>query len=500
MPTRVPSGRSFAYAVKMPLQTASLQFTRKVQTIECLETERPQSQDTVRHILLNAVGEVEKKLATIDQTFRGRAKTYSDCIRKYVPPILAMMKLNEINVIFNKAQVDRILNYICPPDTHIGSRMLRDIYEKTLQYVPDCFQEIFKDLKRILFFLDKYCLSFSTTEQKKYMDTAFHYEQKRQELINLININIEDVGKNFERFCNDGLDLKCFGIQVNDIARACECDTVLFLLMFPQACVNIENACKGIRMWIQTDEEYADYIKDDIETIEKKIESHTRAVRQFLSKSHQLEVQMNHTRRQCSDLENEIQKLQSRETSLQRQTKGLKRELSDLDLELGTLEHEKILVSRGVLATNPKNTMNTLNRKTIYVKEKINSIETRMLQLTQKTEFINQKREDLNEVRDAAATLRNETKKAKQDHLNFQLELQAMKKALEQLKKIYLLKNSPESIKKVFYGLPVKAKHQRPQAAARTRNPVTPASGKRPKSNPVPGRIIAVVQRNFETS
>ncbi|XP_013392194.2 uncharacterized protein LOC106160203 [Lingula anatina] len=442
--------------------TATLQFSRKSQTLEELDKERPKSLEAVREILREATTDVETKLSLIEVSLIGRGVTYADFIRPYVAPIVSLMKSLEIYEIYNKKQIEEIIHQGIETGEAVkesdlpGYHMLKECYHKIKEYLPGAFTAIFLEIEKILENLDKYCRSFSKAEEREYMDTPSHYEMKRQELWKLIRVNLDDVKDMIGRYQEDGVDIKMFGIHARDIGRGCECERLPFLLMFPQTCVNVRNACKGIRQWLKADEEYPSYIKDDIIDMEKKIEHKTREERESQMRSSQLEYKMRHVQQECSVLESELKKLIAREMAFNQDARKLEREINKLELEIGTLEQEKVMSSKGLIKSS--HPPEALSRKIHDLKEKHHGLATKHSHVQAKIMLVEKKREMLRESNANASALRSASRKARTEHTNVEHELHTMNERLEELKQIYLYKTSHETPKKIFYGLPLAPK------------------------------------------
>ncbi len=146
---------------------------------------------------------------------------------------------------------------------------------KILNTIPHAFIDLKEDIYKIMAVIEKYCKSFFKGKSDPYLETACHYELKIKDFKDAIDMHIDNIFKMADSYKGSGLVVKSFGFTTNQLARKCSCGDLPFVLMFPEACQNIQNACSGLEKWIEEDTYYADYIKRDIADLELK---HTRLV------------------------------------------------------------------------------------------------------------------------------------------------------------------------------------------------------------------------------
>lgn len=75
-----------------------------------------------------------------------------------------------------------------------------------------------------------------------------------------------------DKFEKETLHVQHFDISMKEMAERLRIDHSPIAIMFPTACQNLRNACKGLLMWVEADMTYSQYLRYDITELEKKKE------------------------------------------------------------------------------------------------------------------------------------------------------------------------------------------------------------------------------------
>ena len=178
---------------------------------------------------------------------------------------------------------------------------LKEAHRKVRDNIPDKFKEMIMDIKTVLKYVEKYCLSFYNLEDENEVDyeTAKEYEQKRCDLAKDIRERLGTISAMANKFKNDHFylsDLSSFGIE---LSRKWDASHAPFLMIFPESCEHIRMSCAGVNSWLDEDASYDVYVANDVKDFEAKKEETLKLLRDYQQKYHQLSFRLKQVSLHC---------------------------------------------------------------------------------------------------------------------------------------------------------------------------------------------------------
>jgi hypothetical protein len=352
----------------------------------------------------------------VERIFYGNAHPETD-VRKWVPVIFNVMKTTDISEIKILCQFNSMLERANDPSRRFllepnSIEILNECITKIRNSTPDMFYNIMGAIQRIHTYLHKYCLSFFSLKRNDlYLETAQHYEMNRRELSDTILTKTAGVVEMMQNFTTDGIDLASFSLNTKEMARRCDCATIPFVLMFPEACEKIRVACKAIRRWLEADEQYPSFIKNDVDDLEKKQAFHSRLVRESQERIFQLEYRLRHIKKELSETEMELDKLMKRNASLQDHEARVLAEYSSMKLELEIKNVRKAELRNNAANMRPgeyNETNDRLINEINALKERMNAAYKSVESIQLKMKWIEERRERVQAVKERMISVRTE--------------------------------------------------------------------------------------------
>ena len=468
------------------MSKTGLAFHRKSQSLEDMRWQRPKSLDELYKAVLKATGDVEGKLTELEKLFYN-GKQPEDELRQILPHIREVMVTCQVTYIHAAYQINEMMNIGNNPDEIFKADQksfttLSNYHRKLMEFVPGRLQESLEELELITDSLNRYCLSFYTNmESDPYMETAQHYERKRADLKAAIHIhmsNISKMGRMYRDRC--GLPVKVFGMHANELARACDCGDLPMLLVFPEACQNIRNACKGVRKWVAEDEMYANFIQSDIRSLEAVKAMKSKHLRDLQEKAFQLEHKHRATTKQIQELELDLERLHHRDTQLNEEVARLENDIRymEIDIELKEQERER-LRERSIFPNGKDIAVEKIASEISELRYKIPACKKEIAATKGKMSFLLQRQQQLRTNRVTLVDVTRDLKKARTESTNAITEMKRIDRCLVQLREIHKHKTAADVPKKIFYHMPIGTHHGTGQKTA-----VAKADGKakiRPK-------------------
>ena len=392
------------------------------------------------------------------------ATSHDDNIRSVLPDVRAVMRDFNITYIHAGYQIDEVLhatNIITNYNEDAVARILK-YHQKVLEFVPAFFVPLTDDLKQCIQYMKRYLLSFyqGKKESSSYVETAFHYEMKRREIERVINMhmkNITNMGTAYRS--KRGLNVKMFGFSTNELARRCDVGDLPMLLVFPEACANIQHACAAVEKWVKADQEYAEFLKMDIMDLESKKDRQLRIVRDGKQTLYQTEHRIKNIAKEIQDLEQDIARLKHRDKQLSNEIDKLKKSKHNMNLDIEIKEQQR----EEIRAQTPINydkintiadQIATLRSQLPDMDRKIDYVRNKMALLTDRKQSMESKEKELSDKK-------KEVKQQRKTAEESEAELKRIDEAIAQLKEIYSRKTSNDVTKKIFHDLPVEPRNAR---------------------------------------
>lgn len=460
------------------MAATGLAFYRKNQTLNDLLNERPQSLESLRKSLETAIQGINNQISSAEREFNG-GRSHQDVIRKVTKASRGIMKSLELTYLNSSQQIMKIVERTLEPSEVFQFDMeavetVKDYHRKLIELFPEIIEPLAVQIKQVLKLVQTYCLSFSPIKRLEKstnpgLETCVHYELKRIELEKAISEKISNIGQMMTAFNSDtGVLPESFGMSSNELARACDCGDITYTLIFPEACSNMRNACQGLKKWLEEDELYVTYIKNDLVSYDNmKVE----AENQLRGAKHQ-EALAKFGRKMCrkeiDDLENEMSKIAKREQKLLKQIDQIEKDTRVTYIELATKEAELKKFKLDALAITDmteeeydegvKKIADCIAKLRSDIPEnrhKIESIRSQQKEVFDRRTLLNNKKKEL-------AEHEKNIIKAKGMVFEANEEKKQVNEAFTILKDIHQKKSSPGVTKKIHNELPVLPRHNEP--------------------------------------
>ncbi|KAK2147802.1 hypothetical protein LSH36_535g03018 [Paralvinella palmiformis] len=477
--------RGSGQIVRYPDGITGLQFYRRHQALEDLKNERPKSISAVRQALREAVDKMETELQTIERDFYGGA-TCDDDIRSVKPHVRRLCAAFNVTYIHGSYQLDEILAQcrdLADDDENAIERqtveMVSRYEEKIRNFVPSKFEDMIRDAEEMIGFMEKYLLSYynsnsnnnsnsnkttynsNSKKQNKnkddqYLETAIHYEEKRHELKDAILSHLRNITYMSRMYYDKGTPVKVFGLAINELARRRDCGDLPFLLIFPQCCQNIRNACHGIRKWIESDEQYAAFLACDVADLDQKRAEQLRRMRDAQHSHYVVEHRLKRVAGELGELTGELERLKERELDNEKQVQQLEAAVQLMALEVETLEEQREEIRNK--EQPDANRLGTIASRISRLRYSIPAKNGEISDVKAKTSFIADKRELHASKLKQFAQLQHDVTYTKMAAAIEEVEMDCIVRCLERLRYIYLRKISPASTRHIFHNTTPKVK------------------------------------------
>ena len=239
--------------------------------------------------------QVLDKLRRVERAHYGLGKNAQDELRKWRVSLKNLLMASSQPAFVSSDQIETLLRKSAEPSLKFKYDMydinkLKECYRKIIEAVPDKFSEVITELKSILKYMEKYCLSFYDMDDEnavKY-DTALDYEKKRRDIAKNVRERLKYVQGMVAKFRTDKFylsDLSSYGLE---LSRKADCPHAPFLLIFPECCEHLRTCVTELDNWVEADGNYETFVKNDIADYEEKNLESLKIVREYQQKYHQL--------------------------------------------------------------------------------------------------------------------------------------------------------------------------------------------------------------------
>ena len=249
-----------------------------------LESKPPENISMVHTILMNAVAENMDKIKLVESDYYGKGKKAADEVTKWLPSVKAAMSVINVSVLTSATQIEDINRITGDPhrkfkiDTAHFTKT-QEAYRKVIDCIPYKFKHINDDLKKLLKYLEMYCLSFYDMDSGIDFDTGKEYEKKRKDWGSRIRYAIKCVTQLVDKFKKSDLLTNEFSGPVKEIGHKTGCLQVAFLLIFPEICEQLRQAMRTVKEWVEADKSYVSFLSYDLADLEQRKDSFLKVVR-----------------------------------------------------------------------------------------------------------------------------------------------------------------------------------------------------------------------------
>ncbi|XP_005098259.1 uncharacterized protein LOC101863343 [Aplysia californica] len=452
----------------MPQATA-LNFYRKRQTFELLSQERPQNLSSVYHVVREVVASIEERLVNLETSFYGPGGGPDTEVKQWIVPLQLILRPARYSGLICMQQLDEIY------DRHIDITdiltvdedsliQIQNLVNKSLKMLREGFDESIQSVQKLLEYMARYCVSFSPPEGDSYLETATNYEKQRRDFEKAIRLNTENITLMADKFENESLKVHQFDFTMKEMAEKMRIDQSPIAIVFPAACHNLRNACQGLLMWVNADCAYAEYLRYDIQELERKKEAQAKVYRDAQLKANNGEFTVKSLRKYIGECNDQLKRLKPREQNLKAEGRRLRAENKDVLVDLDIKEYRKMemRLTGSITDREGQERYERLHSEILDLQSRKPAIERRITDLERQQTWISgrqmHRHSKEEELEQASLDLRNCRRKARKS----EVELERIQGCLAKLKEIHLLKTSQETLKKIFHNMPINSRYAQP--------------------------------------
>ena len=433
-----------------------------------LESSPPSSLKEVRQAIYAEIKAVQKKLARLERSYYGVGKSLNHEVEKYSTPIKILVRMLGYFELSSTKAIEAAIKYGSDPKRYKGDpsnvTMLKDVYTKVQNYVPGKFSEVSEVCLKMLNLLEKYCISFYEPGGDVEVETAAHYEIQIRSWKKAIHEQLEKVNSLVVHFKNRGIHYSMFSSPVSTFCQRTECEIVPFLLLFPEACTNIKTVLSIMSQWLKADENYGVFLQNDVRDLDHQKEEHTKVMRDACEHYHSAVFKVNQAEAEYTKLMSDLENLKEKEEANEIEETYLENKCNELELDMefkeGRLE-ELRSQPIGMDIESMAITWDNLNEELRYLREELPGIKRNLSLVKQRREWMKEKRQHLEKLGGEIIELTGEMKEAEANKLKRESELQTIEKTAELSRRLLLLKTSNDTVEKIFFELPVTARHNK---------------------------------------
>ena len=437
--------------------------------LQSLDTNPPENLALVHAILLGAVQGVQDKLKRTERNFYRPSKNALSELKKWAQHLNCVLQDARRPQLCASWQIDDVTGRGMDPSRKVDVRVfdinkLRESQRKVLDAVPNRFTDIILGLRRILKYLEKYALSFYDLASDVFLETAHNYERQRKDYICEIRKNVDSVLVLFEKFKGDGLSLSDMTFSSRELARKADCVNAPFLLLFPEICENLYNACSLIITWIAADANYSTFLANDITDLEQQMGDLSKALRDFQHKFHQLNFRLKQVQSGYDKIKPDVEKLRRKEDELLVDEEALATESNEMQLEIEGKEYRRDELIKNASSMQSQilyekyseisEEVRELKMRLPYVKRQLKSVKSKLGWIAEKKKEMKEVESDLNRLQEDAIQVEAEKNDSS-------VRLEVVSRSLGLARRLYLYKRSPDAVNKIFHDQPVSVNNHR---------------------------------------
>ena len=444
----------------LSLQEEMPKHKDKPRGLKRLEASPPRSLKDLRNIISSELRSVSKKLARLERAYYGVGKSLQEEVDRYNMPLKVVMRMLSIPNFSSARAIEDAIKFGMDPKRYKGDpnniTMLKDVLSKMQLYVPDKFTEMSDYCLKVLSTLEKYFMSFYD-ESDGYLETSAHYQQQIHKWKTTIRSNLEKVKKLQKDFKENMIHYTMFTPPVVAFCKKNECEQIPFLLMFADACTNIRASMAVMTSWLQADENYPVFLRNDIDDMERRKEEKVKAMRDAKSRYHSLIYKINQIEMEYDKSIAEVETWRDKEDSLKVEEDYLKQLQGELQQELDFKEFrrdELIKNKAEFTADNYNEVYDMLIDEIRYIRDRMPLVKRQLAAAQHKLEWMTEKKAALNKVEKELKTIQHDLKGAKKEQKEKEREFTELEKSLELARRIHRYKTSTDAAEKIYFSLP----------------------------------------------
>ena len=309
-------------------------------------------------ILRASVRDAEVKLRRVERLYYGGSKNAVDDARKWACPVKSVMNGAHLSQLVLAWHIEKIIQLSDSLRSNFdvdrsSVNKLRELANKIEHFVPDAFSEITVDLRRIVKYLDKYCLSFYSLDNEIVYGTAEHYQKERCRFRSTIRNNIDRVTTLPHKLRTTGFGAGELSTYGEELSRKADCTHAPFIVLFAEVCDAVRTACHAITSWIDADANYGEFVGNDIRQMETDNDDSLVTVRKLEDQFYHTHYRLKRAQQEMAQMEEELVVLHERENEFIIDEEMLVRETNDIGIKIEVKEYRRDELVRNASSYDP---------------------------------------------------------------------------------------------------------------------------------------------------
>ncbi|XP_076463738.1 uncharacterized protein LOC143295903 [Babylonia areolata] len=435
----------------------------------------PRTMRDVRAAVTKELKSLTRKVARLEREYYGERRTVHDELDKYVYPVKMLMKALWLLDLNKFSAVEDMIKQSTNPDRYKDDpkhpAALKEAFAKMQAFLPDRMSVLTESCQGLLDNVVRYCVSFYEADTDCYLETPAHYTEQIAVWKEKAEMSIQSARNLYSKFKTTGITAGMLSPPVAALCSRYDMNKLLFLVLFTDACTHIRSALSVLTTWLDTDENYAAYVKNDLTELEKLKEEKMKDLRETREKCHSMTYAVTKLEGDRARLSRELQNMREKEESLRIDEVSLVNEISEMELEMEFKERRRDNIrKRSAVSEHGEpsaETYETLTSELKTLKERYPAAVRALAQVRLKLSQVDTKLGALDKVYREIQSTRDELKRAEDERSVKEQEFAEIEEASQLARKVLLCKTANDATEKLYYSVPFGTKTVRSKSEVR---------------------------------
>ncbi|KAK7483781.1 hypothetical protein BaRGS_00024997 [Batillaria attramentaria] len=434
----------------------------------------PRNMRDVRAAVSKEIKSLTRKVARLEREYYGDKRTIHNDVEQYAYPIKMLMKTLWILDLNKASEVEEMIKQAANPQRYNKDpkfpAALKEVYTKVQTFLPHKISGMVESCQGLLNSLVRYCVSFYDAEKDCYLETAAHYTEQITAWKEKAELSIQSARNLYKKFQTTGITASMLSSPVATFCSRRDINKILFLVMFADACTHIRNALSVMTLWLQADDNYATYVKNDLAELEKLKEEKVKVLQVLRQKVHSVTYKVNQLEQEHGRLSQEVIATREKEEILRIEEVSLVNQLNEMELEIEFKEKRRDNFKRRAASEYGEPTAETYESVTSELKslkERLPQVVRQLAHVRHKLTWVDEKISTLERIHRDIQAAKDELKNAEEERNLKEEEFEEIEQATQLARKIMLCKTASDAVQKLYYSMPFGVKAARAKGEAK---------------------------------
>lgn len=435
---------------------------RRSMGVQQLETNPPRSLAKLRHSISSEIKGLSKKLSRLERNYYGVGKSLQHEVEKSILRLKGVLRMLNISEFSSKASLEKAIKDGSDSEKYKGDpnniALIKELYGKIQTFMPSKFSDLIETCTHIKTLLEKYCVSFYDSETDHYLETAAHYQQQIEIWIETVSKSITNIKKLQKNYQDIMIHHTQFTSPVLAFCQKNECENVPVVLLFADGCTNIKAVMSVANNWIQADQNYPVFLRNDIDDLDRQREEKVRLLRDAKTKYHTLTYKLSQSEIEFDKALTEMETWKNKQESMKDEADNLRTLSIELQTELEFKEYRKKELRKRESEYSQETYIETyemLTDEIHYAKDKMPPLKRQLAAVQYKLEWMTQKENQVKRMGKDIKDMKKELVDIRVDRERKEEEFEQLEKALDLARRIHRYKTSTDVTEKIFFSLPI---------------------------------------------